>query len=89
MIKLLRTIKTTEDASTEPVTSHVHLMCDVALALAKQLLKLVVKEDEVTIPKVPGGVPLPQQLFRSVPERRRGISQLSALCSLATDSSRS
>lgn len=72
IVKLLRTIKNTEDASPDPLTEHVHLMCDISLVLAKSLIKHVTREDQLTLPKVPGGVPLPQQFFKSVSDRRQG-----------------
>ena len=72
ILKLLRTIKATEDASLEPLTEHVHLMCDLGLILAKQLVKLVIKDEAVTMPKVGGGVPLPRHLFRPFSKHRPG-----------------
>ncbi|KAK9820961.1 hypothetical protein WJX81_007677 [Elliptochloris bilobata] len=64
--KVLRTLKHTEDATPEPATAQLHVLCDMALALAQAL---VAKHAPDTPPpgKVPGVVPLPTAFYRQAP----------------------
>jgi hypothetical protein len=65
IIKVLRTIKLTEDATAEPATQNMYLLCDMALALARAI-------EERHCPgspppgRFPGSVPLPKAFFRQL-----------------------
>ena len=89
IVKILRTMKTTEDGSPEEATAAVHLMCDLGLAVARLLFRDHCKGNEAEIPKVPGGCCLPQSFFRAISHRRTGktlkrqftVRSLRGLCS--------
>ena len=38
IVKVLRTLKATEDATSEPATQNIYLLCDTALAVAKAIV---------------------------------------------------
>ena len=72
IVKVLRTVKTTEDGSPEDATESVYLLCDLGLALARLLFKDHCKGNEAETGKIPGGCCLPQSFFRAVGHRRTG-----------------
>ena len=73
IVKVLRTVKTTEDGSPEDATEAVYLLCDLGLALARLLFKDHCKSVETETRKIPGGCCLPQSFFRAVAHRRTGL----------------
>lgn len=77
IVKILRTIKTTEDGSPEEATEAVYLMCDLGLAVARLLFKDLCKGQEADVAKLSGGCSLPQSFFRAVMHKRTGVPQIS------------
>lgn len=77
VVKILRTIKTTEDGSPEEATEAVHLLCDLGLAIARILFNEHCKGKETDVTKLPGGCCLPQAFFRAASHKRRGETYLS------------
>lgn len=63
--KVLRTLKATEDATAEPATLNMHLLCDMALAVAPAIVERHSPGTLIT-GKFPGHVPLPKLFFRSM-----------------------
>ena len=61
-----------DDATPEPVTPLVHLMCDLGLGVARALFNERFGGDRAEAPKFREGVPLPQQFFRPLPEKPTG-----------------
>ena len=72
IVKILRTVKTTEDGSPEDATEGVYLLCDLGLALARLLFRDQCKGNEAETSKIAGGCCLPQSFFRAVAHRRAG-----------------
>lgn len=72
IVKLLRTIKTTEDATADPQTERIYIMCDLGLSVARTLLEGHFKENTPEVVKFPGGCPLPVSLFASQAGKRTG-----------------
>ena len=75
IVKLLRTVKIMDDVTPEPVTSLVHLMCDLGLGVARALFNQHFGGGHAEAPKFREGVPLPQQFFRPLPEKPTGGTQ--------------
>ena len=63
--KVLRTLKATEDATAEPATLNMHMLCDMALAVAPAIVERY-SPGTVIAGKFPGNVPLPKTFFRSI-----------------------
>ena len=68
-MKVLRTLKATEDATSEPATHNMYLLCDTALALAKAIVE-VHSPGTATTGKYPGSIPLPKTFFRQLDLRQ-------------------
>lgn len=64
-MKVLRTLKATEDATSEPATQCIYLLCDTALALASAIVE-VHSPGTASAGKYPGSVPLPKTFFRQL-----------------------
>ena len=65
IVKVLRTLKATEDATSEPATLCIYLLCDTALALASAIVELH-SPGTASAGKYPGSVPLPKTFFRQL-----------------------
>ena len=74
IVKALRTLKATEDATSEPATQNMYLLCDTALALAKAIVD-VHSPGTATTGKYPGSIPLPKTFFRQL-----DLRQLTSKC---------
>ena len=68
-MKVLRTLKATEDATSEPATQNIYLLCDTALAVAKAIVD-VHSPGTASTGKYPGSVPLPKTFFRQLDLRQ-------------------
>ena len=64
--KVLRTLKHTEDATAEPATANIYLLCNVGLALAAAIVERHSPGGADGVGKFPGNVPLPRSLFRQL-----------------------
>ena len=64
-MKVLRTLKATEDATSEPATQCIYLLCDTALALASAIVEAH-SPGTASAGKYPGSVPLPKTFFRQL-----------------------
>ena len=69
IVKVLRTLKATEDATSEPATQNMYLLCDTALALATAIVD-VHSPGTATAGKYPGSIPLPKTFFRQLDLRQ-------------------
>ena len=65
IVKVLRTLKATEDATSEPATQSIYLLCDTALALASAIVEAH-SPGTASAGKYPGSVPLPKTFFRQL-----------------------
>ena len=70
--KVLRTLKHTEDATAEPATESMHVLCDAALALARALVEHRAPGASQGLARYPGNVPLPRYMFRQLDARLLG-----------------
>ena len=68
-MKVLRTLKATEDATSEPATQNMYLLCDTALAVATAIVDLH-SPGTATAGKYPGSIPLPKTFFRTLDLRQ-------------------
>lgn len=64
-MKVLRTLKATEDATSEPATQNVYLLCDIALKLGNAIVDAH-SPGTATAGKYPGSIPLPMTFFRQL-----------------------
>ena len=71
--KILRTLKHTEDATSQDATTNIYILCDIALAMANALAKKSEKQKPVkgkgsaaAAVSHPGSVPLPSSFYKSV-----------------------
>lgn len=68
--KILRTLKHTEDATSQDATPNVYILCDMALvmasAIAKQQQPVKGKGALSAAASQPGNVPLPASFYRSL-----------------------
>ena len=63
LMKILQYIKRTEDCTACPATPALHLLCDMGLAVAPEVVRLL--DAHADLEQVfPGNVPLPSALFR-------------------------
>ena len=63
LLKILHYIKRAEDSTAAPATPALHLLCDVGLAIAPEIVRLL--DSHADLGQVfPGNVPLPSALFR-------------------------
>ena len=69
ILKVLRTLKATEDATSEPATQNIYLLCDNALAVATAIVD-VHSPGTATTAKYPGSIPLPKTFFRQLDLRQ-------------------
>lgn len=67
--KVLRTLKHTEDATAEPATEAMYLLCDAALVLARDIVDRRAPGASDRLARYPGHVPLPRYLFRQLDAR--------------------
>lgn len=70
IVKVLRTLKATEDATSEPATQSIYLLCDAALAVAHAVVDAHAPGTAATVGKFPGSVPLPKTFFRQLDRRQ-------------------
>ena len=63
IVKMLRTLKATEDATAEPATQSIYLLCDMALAIAAAIMDAH-SPGATTVAKHPGSVVFPKGFFR-------------------------
>ena len=68
--KILRTLKHTEDATSQDASANIYILCDMALAMASEIAKRQqpVKGKRVPLAAAshPGNVPLPASFYRSL-----------------------
>ncbi|KAK9811630.1 hypothetical protein WJX72_007291 [[Myrmecia] bisecta] len=65
ILRILRTLKNTEDISPEPQSESIYLLCDVGLALAPAILEQQGRANpQALTDKFPGTVPLPTSFYR-------------------------
>ena len=86
IVKVLRTLKATEDATSEPATLNMYLLCDTALALANAIVD-VCSPGTATTGKYPGSIPLPKTFFRQLDLRQLKSKQPKYLQNLRNPSS--
>lgn len=73
--KILRSLKHTEDATTDEASNNVYVLCDVALVLAAAIAKSHQHKGRAKQPSAaafPGNVPLPASFYRSLDMRVSG-----------------
>lgn len=63
--KVLRTIKYTEDATAEPATQNMYMLCDMTMALANAIVERHCPGSAAQ-GRFPAGVPLPKSFFRQL-----------------------
>ena len=63
IVKMLRTLKATEDATAEPASQSIYLLCDMALAVAAAIMN-VHSPGATAVGKYPGSVVFPKGFFR-------------------------
>ena len=68
--KILRTLKHTEDATTQDASANIYILCDMALAMASAIAKKQQPVKGKGVPPAaashPGNVPLPASFYRSL-----------------------
>lgn len=67
--KVLRTLKHTEDATAEPLSDNMYLLCDMALVIARAIVNTHTPGAAESIGRFPGNVPLPRYMFRQLDAR--------------------
>lgn len=72
LLKILRYIKRTEDCmgvphppDFPPPTHNLHILCDLGIAVAPQIVRLMDPEADLGTP-FPGNVPLPSAFFKAL-----------------------
>ena len=80
--KILRTLKHTEDATSQDATANIYILCDIALAMASALAKKSEKQKPAkgkgaaaAAVSHPGSVPLPSSFYKSVDLQSAGEFQ--------------
>ena len=71
VIKILRTIKNTEDATEEPATPNLYFVADLALAVTEEFARKRLPGADSNA-KVPGVVSMPKQFFRAAHRSSEG-----------------
>ena len=62
-MKILQYIKRAEDSTAVPATAALHLLCDLGLAIAPEIVRLLDPHADLQR-DFPGTIPLPSALFR-------------------------
>ena len=77
MQKILRSLKHTEDATTEEASPNIYTLCDMALAIAAAIARNQqsgkAKGKQPAAASCPGNVPLPSSFYRSLDMRISGM----------------
>jgi hypothetical protein len=72
VVKILRTIKSTEDATPEDATTTIYMLCDLGKEVARKIFSDHCGGKESEVARITGGCCLPQSLFRARSQRKPG-----------------
>ena len=77
--KILRSLKHTEDATTEEASSNIYILCDMALAIASAIARnqqsSKAKGKQPAAASCPGNVPLPSSFYRALDMHVSGVTE--------------
>jgi hypothetical protein len=72
ILRIMRTIKGTEDVTDVPATDNVYILADISMAIAEAIVKRQAPEAPPPA-KFPGLCPLPKSFYRALDTKTHGV----------------